>query len=140
VIGDHAVEIGALARHGDIGKSQLAAIYPIIHDCALGIADAQVRNMGTIGGSLAEADPSSCWPALMVALDAQVLCQGPNGERIQRVRELLTDAYTPNLVKGELITRVAISRQALDGFGAFVAFKRSASAYPHRNGALSRLP
>ena len=52
------VEIGALARHEDIGKSELAARYPILKDCALGIADVQVRNMGTIGGSLAEADPN----------------------------------------------------------------------------------
>jgi carbon-monoxide dehydrogenase medium subunit len=130
MIGDHAVEIGALARHGAIGKSKLAAVYPIIRDCALGIADAQVRNMGTIGGSLAEADPSSCWPALMVALDAQVLCQGPSGERVQSVRDLLADTYTPDLGGGELITRVAIPRQALEGFGAFVAFKRCAPAYP----------
>src|SRR5262245_11845013 len=74
-----AIEIGALARHQDIGKSEIANRYPILKDCALGIADVQVRNMGAIGGSLAEADPSSCWPALLVALDARVRCIGPGG-------------------------------------------------------------
>ena len=71
------IEIGALARHEDIGKSSIAARYPILKDCALGIADVQVRNMGTIGGSLAEADPNSCWPALLVALDARVTLREP---------------------------------------------------------------
>jgi carbon-monoxide dehydrogenase medium subunit len=130
------VEIGALARHQDIGKSAVAGRYAILKDCALGIADVQVRNMGTIGGSLAEADPCSCWPALLVALDARVRCIGKNGTREQSVRELLVDAYTPNLSPTELITRILIARKALSGFGTFVAFKRAAPAYPTASCAL----
>jgi CO/xanthine dehydrogenase FAD-binding subunit len=133
---DNAVEIGALARHEDIGRSNIAARYPILKDCALGIADVQVRNMGTIGGSLAEADPNSCWPALLVALDARVRCAKPEGTRVQSVRELLADAYTPNLGAAELITRIIIDRTALSGFGSFVAFKRAAPAYPTASCAL----
>lgn len=131
------VEIGALARHEDIGKSALAACYPILKDCALGIADVQVRNMGTIGGSLAEADPNSCWPALLVALDAKVICVSKGGTREQAVRDLLADAYTPNLEQGELITKILIDRKALSGVGAFVAFKRAAPAYPTASCALT---
>lgn len=130
VLGDEIVEIGALARHGAIAKSELGSEFSILRDCGGGIADAQIRNMGTLGGSLAEADPCSCWPAVMVALDAEVLCEGPEGERVQGVRELLADAYTPALDPGELITRIAISREALEGIGTYVAFKRSAPAYP----------
>src|SRR5215470_1048162 len=52
------LRFGALARHAQIEKSAAAAKIPIIHDCAAGIADVQVRNRGTIGGSIAEADPS----------------------------------------------------------------------------------
>ena len=133
---DEIIEIGALARHQDIGKSEIAARYPILKDCALGIADVQVRNMGTIGGSLAEADPSSCWPALLVALDARVRCVGGGGTREQSVVELLADAYTPNLGPGELIERILIHRSALSGFGSFVAFKRAAPAYPTASCAL----
>lgn len=136
VVGKQTVEIGALARHAQIGLFAALKAFPIVGDCALGIADAQVRNMGTIGGSLAEADPCSCWPALLVALDAEVLLDGPQGERAQRVRDLLADAYTPDLAPGELITRVAIDRAALDGVGAFVAFKRAAPAYPTASCAL----
>ncbi|MET0278013.1 MAG: xanthine dehydrogenase family protein subunit M [Pseudorhodoplanes sp.] len=131
------VEIGALARHQDIGKSALAAHYPILKDCALGIADVQVRNMGTIGGSLAEADPNSCWPALLVALDAKVICVSKDGTREQAVRDLLADAYTPNLEPGELITKILIDRKALSGEGTFVAFKRAAPAYPTASCALT---
>lgn len=131
------IEIGALARHDAVAKSGIAARYPIIKDCAAGIADVQVRNMGTIGGSLAEADPNSCWPALLVALDACVQSVGPAGTRKQSVRELLADAYTPNLDHGELITRVIIERSALEGPGTFVAFKRCAPAYPTASCALT---
>jgi carbon-monoxide dehydrogenase medium subunit len=131
------VEIGALACHAAIGHSALAQRHPIIKDCALGIADAQVRNMGTIGGSIAEADPSSCWPALLVALDASVRCQGPAGARVQAVRDLLADAYTPNLEPAELITHVILDKARLAGVGSFVAFKRCAPAYPTASCALS---
>lgn len=137
VVDDDAIEIGALARHADIGNEfRVQNLFPIISDCALGIADVQVRNMGTIGGSLAEADPCSCWPALLVALDAAVLVEGPDGTRALRVRDLLRDAYTPDLAAGELITRIAVERAALDGVGAFVAFKRAAPAYPTASVAL----
>jgi aerobic carbon-monoxide dehydrogenase medium subunit len=136
IASERAIEIAALARHAEVGKSKVLRRFPIISDCALGIADSQVRNMGTIGGSLAEADPCSCWPALLVALDGEVLLEGPAGRRAIGVRELLADAFAPNLGDGELITRVAISRESLDGVGAFVAFKRAAPAYPTASCAL----
>src|SRR5208283_2502761 len=56
-----AVRFGAMTRHAEIEHSALAKRIPIVHDCAAGIADVQVRNRGTIGGSLAEADPSGDW-------------------------------------------------------------------------------
>jgi aerobic carbon-monoxide dehydrogenase medium subunit len=133
---ERAIEIGALARHAEIGRSAALREFPIIGDCALGIADTQVRNMGTIGGSLAEADPCSCWPALLVALDGEVLLEGPEGGRVMKVRDLLADAYTPNLAEAELITRVVLRRASLAGTGTFVAFKRAAPSYPTASCAL----
>src|ERR1700730_12939850 len=56
---------GALTRHAEIEHSMVAAKIPIIHDCAAGIADVQVRSRGTIGGSLAEADPSGDWATVL---------------------------------------------------------------------------
>lgn len=130
------LEIGALTTHAAIAASEAARAYPILSDCGLGIADAQVRNMGTIGGSLAEADPCSCWPAALLALDARVRCLSPRGQRTQTVAELLRDAYTPNLEDAELITAIEIDREMLEGVGAFVAFKRAAPAYPTASCAL----
>ena len=53
----------------------------MLHDCAAGIADVQIRNQGTIGGSLAEADPSGDWGVALLALDTSVVCFGPGGQR-----------------------------------------------------------
>lgn len=133
---ERAIRIGALATHGAIGTSSVAAQFPILRDCALGIADAQVRSMGTIGGSLAEADPCSCWPALLTALGASVETIGPNGARTLTVAELLRDAFTLALEPGELIAAIVVDRAALDGVGTFVAFKRSAPSYPTASCAL----
>jgi len=127
---------GALVTHAQAGHCEWASRYPIIRDCALGIADAQVRAMGTIGGSLAEADPSSCWPTLLNALDAVVHCVGPHGKRVLSVAQLLAQPYAPALHPYELIEAVSVSPSALDGVGAFVAFKRSAPAYPTASCAL----
>ena len=62
------LRFGALARHAEIENSAVASAIPILHDCAAGIADVQVRNQGTIGGSLAEADPSGDWGTRMRGL------------------------------------------------------------------------
>ena len=79
---DRSVRIGPLATHARIAKSSVAELVPIVRDCASGIADVEVRNRGTIGGSLAAGDPSCDWPALLYTLDADIVCQGPHGERV----------------------------------------------------------
>lgn len=135
-LGPDALVIGALATHAAIAGSPAASRFPIVADCGGGIADAQVRNLGTVGGSLAEADPCGCWPTLLSALDARVRCSGPDGERTVAVRELLRDAYSPALRDAELLAEVVVDRAALDGDGAFVAFKRAAAAYPTASCAL----
>jgi carbon-monoxide dehydrogenase medium subunit len=65
-----------------------------------------------------------------------VVLRGPNGERLIKVRDLIADAYTPTLEEGEIITHVLIDREALKGYGTFVAFKRAAQAYPTASCAL----
>ena len=131
------LRIGAMARHYAVGISAAVNPYPLLRDGALGIADPQVRNMGTIGGGLAEADPSGCWPTLLIGLDAEALCVGRNGERLVKVRDLLVDAYSPALEAGEIIAQIRIPRESLSPTSAYVAFKRSAPAYPTGSCALS---
>jgi carbon-monoxide dehydrogenase medium subunit len=124
------LRIGALATHADISGAQAARVFPMVVECSGGIADPQVRNLGTIGGSLAEADPSSCWPALLFTLDARVKCISTEGTRWQPIRALLREPYAPALKKGELIEHVEIDLPGPNTYGSFVAFKRCAQAYP----------
>jgi len=97
-----ALLIGALTTHAALASSELIRQkLPMAAEAAGQIGDAQVRNLGTIGGSLAHADPSADWPAVLVALDASVVVAGPRGERTLKVEELIT---------GPLSTKLAPSR------------------------------
>jgi CO/xanthine dehydrogenase FAD-binding subunit len=126
---DGEVRFGALARHADIEKSEVAATIPVIHDCAAGIADVQVRNQGTIGGSIAEADPSGDWAVALLTLDTSVRSFGPKGERTTPLAEFITDAYTTVLGHDELVREVIVKAPARNSGGAYLAFKRSAPVY-----------
>src|ERR1700674_1185953 len=73
---NEALRFSALTRHAEIEAATACAKIPMLHDCAAGIADVQVRNGGTIGGSLAEADPSGDWATGIFTLSAAVRCLG----------------------------------------------------------------
>src|SRR5271167_4997404 len=92
-----ALHFGAMTRHAEIEHSALARKIPLLHDCAAGIADVQVRNRGTIGGSLAEADPSGDWACGLITLDTTVHCLGPAGARAIPLKDFIKDAYTTAL-------------------------------------------
>jgi len=123
------LRFGALARHADIENSEIAASIPILHDCAAGIADVQVRNQGTIGGSLAEADPSGDWGAVLLTLETSVRCVGPKSERTVPFEEFIKDAYTTVLKNGELVREVIVKVPPQGSGGAYIAFKRCAPVY-----------
>jgi carbon-monoxide dehydrogenase medium subunit len=124
------LHFGALTRHAEIEESSAVAKIPILHDCAAGIADVQVRNRGTIGGSLAEADPSGDWAVVLSTLSAEVRCLGANGERDIALAEFIKDAYTTALAHDELVSEVAVKQPPKGSGGAYLAFKRSAPVYP----------
>jgi carbon-monoxide dehydrogenase medium subunit len=130
------LRFGALTRHAEIENSALAARMPILHDCAAGIADVQVRNRGTIGGSLAEADPSGDWAVVLCTLATQVRCLGKNGERTVDLKDFIQDAYTTALAHDELVSEVAVKIPAKGAGGAYVAFKRAAPVYPTASAAV----
>lgn len=123
------LRFGALARHAEIEHSAAASAIPIVHDCAAGIADVQVRNMGTIGGSVAEADPSGDWGAVLLTLDTTVVCAGPDGERSVALEDFVKDAYTSVLAHDELVREIIVKIPPPGSGGACVAFKRSAPVY-----------
>src|SRR3984957_5385791 len=103
-----ALRLGAMTRHSEIAASGDAARIPILHDCAAGIADPQVRHMGTIGGSIAEADPTGDWAPVLLATGATVKTLGQNGERSIDISEFILDAYTTALQPAELITEIVV--------------------------------
>jgi aerobic carbon-monoxide dehydrogenase medium subunit len=133
---DGGLHFGALTRHAEIENSELAASLPILHDCAAGIADVQVRNRGTIGGSLAEADPSGDWATVLMTLATEVRCLGPKGERTVALADFIRDAYTTALSHDELVSEVTVQVPAKGGGGAYLAFKRSAPVYPTASAAV----
>jgi carbon-monoxide dehydrogenase medium subunit len=130
------IRFGALARHSDIEADEHVAAIPILHDCAAGIADVQVRNQGTIGGSLAEADPSGDWAATLLTLESSVVCAGSRGERTVKLEDFFTDAYTTALDREELVREVIVKKPAKNSGGAYVAFKRSAPVYASASAAV----
>ena len=130
------LRFGALTRHSDIENSAAAAKVPIIHDCAAGIADVQIRNRGTIGGSLAEADPSGDWAVVLSTLNTNLRCMGQTGERMIPLQEFITDAYTTVLARDEIVSEVLVEVPPKGSGGAYLAFKRAAPVYPTASAAV----
>jgi carbon-monoxide dehydrogenase medium subunit len=124
------LRFGAMTRHAEIEQSALAARIPIIHDCAAGIADVQIRNRGTIGGSLAEADPSGDWATVLLTLDTEVRATSSRGTRTILLPDFITDAYTTALAHDELVSDIIVKVPPKGSAGAFLAFKRTAPVYP----------
>ena len=102
---------GALCRHAEIAASPLVRKHlPIMTDAANLTADVQVRNRGTIGGSLAHADPAGDWSAALLALDTDVTIAGPDGLRTVKLASFLLDAYSTDLASNEMVTAVSVAR------------------------------
>ena len=104
---DGEIAIGAAMTHAEIAASDLLREQaPIVAETAAAIGDAQVRNRGTIGGSLAHADPGADLPAVMVALDATIAILGSNGERKVQAEDFFQDILTVDLAEDEIVTGV----------------------------------
>ncbi len=134
--GSDEIAVGALARHSDVADSDVSGQVPILRDCASGIADIQVRNRGTVAGSLAEADPSGDWTPVLLTLDAQLHCLGSQGSRMIALEDFIEDAYSTVLQPAEVIRRVRIPIPPAGSGGAYLAFKRSAQVYATASAAV----
>ena len=105
--GDGVIEIGAGTVHHDVATSSvLHDQCPVVSDTAATIGDPQVRNRGTLGGSLAHADPAADYPAMLLAVDAQIQLQGPGGTRAVAAQDFFQDLFTVDLGTDEIITAV----------------------------------
>jgi carbon-monoxide dehydrogenase medium subunit len=106
--GDH-LSIGAMVRHAGLLDSAVAGEhFTILHEAERVIADPVVRNRGTVGGSLCQADPSEDLSAVFSALRADLVCQGPEGTRTVPAREFLTGPYETALADGELLVELRL--------------------------------
>ena len=122
---DGFLKIGALAREVDLEKSELVrSKYPLLLDTTLVIADPLVRNRATIGGNLAHGDPANDHPATMLALEAEIVVVGSQGERKIPVTSFFTDLFTTSLSSGEILTEIRIPIPPPGSGGAYFKLER----------------
>jgi carbon-monoxide dehydrogenase medium subunit len=126
----NTLRIGALTRHVDIQNSpEIAAHVPLLTEAIGHVAHPAIRNRGTIGGSLAHADPAAELPACMVALDATIIVKGPAGERRVPAQDFFTGIYETVLSADELLLAVEIPVPPKSAAQFFCEFARRHGDY-----------
>ena len=127
---DGGITIGAMTTYNQlIDSAELRGRLPLLAAVAEEVGDAQVRSLGTLGGSLAHADPAADFTAVMLALGAEVVAVGPHGERTIPADDLFVDLLTTSLAPDEVLTQVRIP--TLDGrvAAAYAKHEHPASGY-----------
>jgi carbon-monoxide dehydrogenase medium subunit len=128
IAGD-SVLIGALACHADLERFPMPKTLRIFGEAAGSIADRQVRNVGTVGGALAQADPAGDWGAVLLALESAALCKSARGERRIALKDFFLDAYTTALRPEEILTEIAVALPGSGTGSAYVKFERKAGDF-----------
>jgi len=106
---DDDLRIGAKATHRQVHENVIVRDhYPMVEELAGGIGDPQVRNWGTIGGSVAHADPASDWPAALIAFPATIVVRGKEGQRAIPARDFFVDSFTTAIEPTEVLTEIRI--------------------------------
>ncbi len=126
---DGRLSIGALTTYRDLLESEAVMEYGLLRDAVPGIADVQVRNRGTVGGAIAHADPASDLPAILLALEADVVARSAGGERTIPVTSFFQGSFQSVLRPDELITRVVLPAGRADAGSAYRALEQPASGY-----------
>jgi carbon-monoxide dehydrogenase medium subunit len=121
--------IGALTTWNELERSGARPAFRALADCAAGIGDLQVRNLGTIGGGLAHADPAADMPAVTIALRARLTVRSKSGERTIDASELALGPFMTSLAEGDLITEVVVPVPDEGSGSAYVAMEHPASGF-----------
>jgi carbon-monoxide dehydrogenase medium subunit len=125
-----AIVIGALTTHYTVESSaSLKTKCPILPEAGAMIGDPQVRNQGTIGGSLAHSDPAADWPAVILALGAELKAVGPKGARTIKAQDFFKDLLTTALAPDEVLTEVRIPALPAHTGTAYVKHPHPASRF-----------
>jgi aerobic carbon-monoxide dehydrogenase medium subunit len=140
------VEIGALTRHKDVAASSVLRQHcPIVSSTAGQVGDPQVRHRGTVGGSLAHGDPASDLPSVMLAVGANLVARGPDGERAIPADEFFTGVFRTALAPDEMLVRVRVPKLGSAGWSYTKMARRAqdwatvaVAAVVHGNGAIER--
>ena len=127
VIGE--LRIGARTTHHQLEQSDLIRRSGLWSDAAGGIGDPQVRNWGTLGGSVAHADPSSDWPAVLLASRASVVVRDLERERVIPAREFFVDTFVTAIEPTEILTEVRVPNPPPGSGGAYEKTERKAGDF-----------
>ena len=127
---DGAVAVGAMTTYVTIGNSDvIRQNFPILPEAISSIGDQQVRNRGTIGGSVAHSDPAADLPGVVLALKADILVQGANGIRTIKADDFFQDLFQTALEPGEVITEIRFAKPAARTGSAYEKLPNKASHY-----------
>lgn len=131
VADDGGLKIGSLLTHREVETDPLVKRrFPLLSDTYRHVATIRVRNMATVGGGLAHADPNQDPPPALIALGASLKAASADGSRVIPIEEFFTDYYETILKPDEIITEVLIPKQAAGSAGAFIKFlPRTADDY-----------
>jgi carbon-monoxide dehydrogenase medium subunit len=122
---DDELRIGARVTHRQVHENSIIVDrYPMLVELAGGIGDPQVRNWGTIGGSVAHADPASDWPAALLAVDAKLVCRSGSGDREITARDFFLDTFTTAIEPTEVLVEVRIPRRTRGVGGGYTKLER----------------
>jgi carbon-monoxide dehydrogenase medium subunit len=125
-----ALHIGATTTHAELESSSLLRQKcPLLAETAAAIGDVQVRNMGTIGGSVAHADPSADYPAALQALEAKLVLKGAKSERTVTAADFFVDAFTTSLEPSEIIREVIVPVEAAGTGTSYQKMPQPASGF-----------
>lgn len=124
------ISIGANATHAEIASNaDIKKHCPLMAETAAQIGDQQVRNRGTIGGSLTHADPAADWPAAILALDAEIVARSSKGERAIKASDFFLDLMTSAVESDEIITEIRVAKPAQPNAAVYLKVPQSASGF-----------
>src|SRR5579859_1053996 len=124
------IRIGAMTTHFQVEISDLLRrACPLLPETATHLGDMQVRNKGTIGGSLVHSDPAADWPAAILALDAELVARGSKGDRSIKVSDFFVDMLTTALEPGEILREIRIPAGKGKPAQAYVKVRHPASGF-----------
>jgi carbon-monoxide dehydrogenase medium subunit len=127
---DGRIAIGALVTHNEVMRNgAVREGCPLLAETAAEIGDIQVRNRGTLGGALAHADPAADYPATILALDAEIVAQGPGGRRTIKAGDFFTGMLSTALASNELLVEVRVPTYGRGTGGAYLKLPNKASHY-----------